>query len=224
MKAIIMAGGFGTRLRPLTCQMPKPMVPMVNRPMMEHIIMLLKEHQITEMVALLFHQAESISDYFGDGSKFGVKIDYLRPDADYGTAGVDGRQLLDVRREGMPPIDVLVELRGATELVLEVSDGGDGISCDQADWADAQAELEDGRKVWISDLPMVLRHRGPQGTLPPFSFSVGGMPSADLLASREPERSWGVDGIADRPHARVEAPVAARGAMRGRAVHGLPGH
>jgi mannose-1-phosphate guanylyltransferase/phosphomannomutase len=96
MKAIIMAGGFGTRLRPLTCKIPKPMVPMVNRPMMEHIIMLLKEHQITEMVALLFHQAESISGYFGDGSKFGVKIDYLRPDADYGTAGAVGmaRELL----------------------------------------------------------------------------------------------------------------------------------
>jgi mannose-1-phosphate guanylyltransferase/phosphomannomutase len=96
MKAIIMAGGFGTRLRPLTCQIPKPMVPMVNRPMMEHIIMLLKEHQITEMAALLFHQAESISDYFGDGSNFGVRIDYLRPDADYGTAGAVGmaRELL----------------------------------------------------------------------------------------------------------------------------------
>jgi mannose-1-phosphate guanylyltransferase/phosphomannomutase len=96
MKAIIMAGGFGTRLRPLTCQIPKPMVPMVNRPMMEHIIMLLKEHQITEMVALLFHQAESISDYFGDGTGFGVKIEYIRPDADYGTAGAVGmaRELL----------------------------------------------------------------------------------------------------------------------------------
>ncbi len=68
MKAIIMAGGFGTRLRPLTCKIPKPMVPVVNRPMMEHIIMLLREHQITEMVILLFHQAESISDYFGDGT------------------------------------------------------------------------------------------------------------------------------------------------------------
>lgn len=87
MKAIIMAGGFGTRLRPLTCQIPKPMVPMVNRPMMEHIIKLLKEHGITEMVTLLFHQAESISGYFGDGSKYGVSIKYLRPDADYGTAG-----------------------------------------------------------------------------------------------------------------------------------------
>jgi mannose-1-phosphate guanylyltransferase/phosphomannomutase len=96
MKAIIMAGGFGTRLRPLTCQISKPMVPMVNRPMMEHIIMLLKEHQITEMVALLFHQAESISDYFGDGTGFGVKIEYIRPDADYGTAGAVGmaRELL----------------------------------------------------------------------------------------------------------------------------------
>jgi mannose-1-phosphate guanylyltransferase/phosphomannomutase len=87
MKAVIMAGGFGTRLRPLTCNIPKPMVPMVNRPMMEHIIRLLREHGITEMVTLLFHQAESISDYFGDGSGFGVSIKYLRPDADYGTAG-----------------------------------------------------------------------------------------------------------------------------------------
>jgi len=97
MKAIIMAGGFGTRLRPLTCKIPKPMVPMINRPMMEHIIMLLKEHQITEMVVLLFHQAESISNYFGDGTDFGVRINYIRPDADYGTAGAVGmaRELLN---------------------------------------------------------------------------------------------------------------------------------
>jgi mannose-1-phosphate guanylyltransferase/phosphomannomutase len=85
-----MAGGFGTRLRPLTCRIPKPMVPMVNRPMMEHIIMLLKEHQITEMVVLLFHQAESILGYFKDGTDFGVKMEYIRPDADYGTAGAVG--------------------------------------------------------------------------------------------------------------------------------------
>ncbi|MDI6740482.1 MAG: sugar phosphate nucleotidyltransferase, partial [Candidatus Edwardsbacteria bacterium] len=87
MKAAIMAGGFGTRLRPLTMNLPKPMVPMVNRPMMEHIIMLLKQHGITEMVALLFHQAEAISGYFKDGSAYGVKLSYVRPEADFGTAG-----------------------------------------------------------------------------------------------------------------------------------------
>ncbi|MDO9026820.1 MAG: mannose-1-phosphate guanyltransferase [bacterium] len=90
MKAVIMAGGFGTRLRPLTCTLPKPMVPMVNRPMMEHIIRLLAGHGITEIVAVLFHQAQAISGYFGDGSGHGVKIEYLRPDADYGTAGAVG--------------------------------------------------------------------------------------------------------------------------------------
>jgi mannose-1-phosphate guanylyltransferase/phosphomannomutase len=87
MKAVIMAGGFGTRLRPLTMGIPKPMAPMVNRPMMEHIIMLLKQHGITEMTALLFHQAEAISGHFRDGSALGVKLSYVRPEADFGTAG-----------------------------------------------------------------------------------------------------------------------------------------
>jgi mannose-1-phosphate guanylyltransferase/phosphomannomutase len=90
MKAVIMAGGFGTRLRPLTCTLPKPMVPMVNRPMMEHIVKLLAGHGIKEITVLLFHQAEAISGYFGDGAGYGVNINYLRPDADYGTAGAVG--------------------------------------------------------------------------------------------------------------------------------------
>lgn len=96
MKAVIMAGGFGTRLRPLTMDIPKPMAPMVNRPMMEHIVRLLKSHGISEMVVLLFHQAEAVSGHFGDGSRFGARIEYIRPDADYGTAGAVGmaRELL----------------------------------------------------------------------------------------------------------------------------------
>jgi mannose-1-phosphate guanylyltransferase/phosphomannomutase len=90
MKAVIMAGGFGTRLRPLTMDLPKPMAPMVNRPMMEHIVRLLKAHGVQEMVVLLFHQAEAISNYFGDGAKHGVSMEYIRPEADYGTAGAVG--------------------------------------------------------------------------------------------------------------------------------------
>ncbi len=99
MKAVIMAGGFGTRLRPLTMDLPKPMAPMVNRPMMEHIVKLLISHGVTEMVVLLFHQAEAISGHFGDGSRFGARIEYIRPDADYGTAGAVGmaRELLRER-------------------------------------------------------------------------------------------------------------------------------
>ena len=82
-----MAGGFGTRLRPLTCNTPKPMVPLMNKPMMHHIVMLLKEHGITEIIASLFYTPEAITSYFGDGSAFGVSMTYARADADYGTAG-----------------------------------------------------------------------------------------------------------------------------------------
>lgn len=87
MQAVVMAGGFGTRLRPLTANIPKPMTPLLNKPIIEHIIELLKQHNITDLVFILYHQAEVIKDYFKDGKKFGVKIQYVKPDADYGTAG-----------------------------------------------------------------------------------------------------------------------------------------
>ncbi|HEX9006593.1 MAG TPA: sugar phosphate nucleotidyltransferase [Bacteroidota bacterium] len=87
MKAVIMAGGFGTRLRPLTTNMPKPMVPLMNKPMMHHIVDLLKRHGITELISCLFYFPEAISAYFGDGSRLGVTMTYVRAEADYGTAG-----------------------------------------------------------------------------------------------------------------------------------------
>ncbi|HTY58610.1 MAG TPA: nucleotidyltransferase family protein, partial [Bacteroidota bacterium] len=87
MKAVIMAGGFGTRLRPLTCNTPKPMVPLMNKPMMEHIVALLRTHGITDLIGSLFYQPEVITGYFGDGRSFGVKMNYVRAEADYGTAG-----------------------------------------------------------------------------------------------------------------------------------------
>ena len=87
MKAVIMAGGFGTRLRPLTCNTPKPMVPLMNKPMMEHIVALLRTHGITDLIGSLFYQPDAITGYFGDGKSFGVKMDYVRAEADYGTAG-----------------------------------------------------------------------------------------------------------------------------------------
>jgi mannose-1-phosphate guanylyltransferase / phosphomannomutase len=87
MKAVIMAGGFGTRLRPLTSNIPKPLVPMVNKPIMEHIVELLKTHNIKDIVSTLFYQPDAITGYFGDGSAFGVKMQYRKAEADYGTAG-----------------------------------------------------------------------------------------------------------------------------------------
>ena len=90
MKAVIMAGGFGTRLRPLTCNTPKPMVPLMNRPMMHHIVTLLRKHGITDIIASLFYSPEAITAYFGDGGSFGVTMNYFKADADYGTAGSVG--------------------------------------------------------------------------------------------------------------------------------------
>ncbi|MDO3377588.1 mannose-1-phosphate guanyltransferase [Geoalkalibacter halelectricus] len=87
MKAVIMAGGFGTRIHPLTINMPKPMIPLFNRPMMLHIVELLKKHGINELILLLYHQPEVIKNYFGDGSEFGVRITYVTPLEDFGTAG-----------------------------------------------------------------------------------------------------------------------------------------
>lgn len=82
-----MAGGFGTRLRPLTNNIPKPMVPIVNKPILEHIINLLKTHSIKDYVVLLYFMPDKIRDYLGDGRKFGVKIKYIVPGEDFGTAG-----------------------------------------------------------------------------------------------------------------------------------------
>jgi mannose-1-phosphate guanylyltransferase/phosphomannomutase len=86
-KAVIMAGGFGTRLRPLTMTIPKPMVSVVNLPMMEHIVNLLKEHDITDIVSLLYFQPDEIKNYFEDGNNFGISMEYVQAVADYGTAG-----------------------------------------------------------------------------------------------------------------------------------------
>ncbi|MCI0432611.1 MAG: NTP transferase domain-containing protein [Gemmatimonadetes bacterium] len=87
MKGVIMAGGFGTRLKPLTISRPKPMVPVANRPMMEHIVELLKRHGITDLISILYFQPEQITSHFGDGASFGVSMQYVTAESDFGTAG-----------------------------------------------------------------------------------------------------------------------------------------
>ncbi len=67
MKALIMAGGFGTRLRPLTVNVPKPMAPVGTIPMMEHVVGLLARYGITDITSLLYFQPEIIKNYFKDG-------------------------------------------------------------------------------------------------------------------------------------------------------------
>jgi alpha-galactosidase len=95
----------------------------------------------------------------------------------------------DVRREGMPPVPVSVDLDGASEFVLEVEDAGDGIACDQSDWADAKVEMEDGSVVWLGDMALFEGARkGPYTTDPFFSFTYDGKPSAELLRTWERKR------------------------------------
>ncbi|MFM7063453.1 MAG: sugar phosphate nucleotidyltransferase [Actinomycetes bacterium] len=87
MKAVIMAGGEGTRLRPLTSNSPKPMLPLVNRPMMEHIVDLLVRHGIEDIVVTVAFMPNAIRNYFGDGSEFGVQMVYASEETPLGTAG-----------------------------------------------------------------------------------------------------------------------------------------
>jgi len=87
MKAVILAGGEGTRLRPLTSNQPKPMMPLVNRPMMEHIVGLLARHGFDDIVVTVAYLANQIRNYFGDGSDFGVRLRYATDESPLGTAG-----------------------------------------------------------------------------------------------------------------------------------------
>ncbi|MDN5344616.1 MAG: mannose-phosphate guanylyltransferase / phosphomannomutase, partial [Clostridia bacterium] len=87
MKAIIMAGGEGSRLRPLTCKRPKPLVPVANRPVMEYCVDLLRELGITEVGVTLQYLPGLIQEYFGDGSDFGLHLHYFIEDKPLGTAG-----------------------------------------------------------------------------------------------------------------------------------------
>ena len=74
MKAVVMAGGEGSRLRPLTIGRPKPMVPIVDAPVMEHIFNLLRRHGITEVVVTLQYLSRVIQEYFDDGSDLRMSI------------------------------------------------------------------------------------------------------------------------------------------------------
>ena len=87
MKAIIMAGGKGTRLMPLTNSIPKPMVNIIDKPVLEYVINLCKNHGITEIGITLGYLPDAIVDYFGDGKKLGVNITYFFEDEPLGTAG-----------------------------------------------------------------------------------------------------------------------------------------
>ena len=96
MKAIILAGGLGTRLQPYTFFIPKPMLPLGNKPLLEHIIEWLKsdDNNIDHIIICVSYLHRTIEDYFEDGSRIGIKIEYARSDRPLATAG----QLLTAKR------------------------------------------------------------------------------------------------------------------------------
>jgi len=87
LQAVVMAGGRGTRLHPLTEDMPKPMLPLGDRPLMERTIRQFSELGIRQVSVTTFFRAEKISDYFGDGENFGVSMNYIAEESQLGTAG-----------------------------------------------------------------------------------------------------------------------------------------
>ena len=87
MKAVILAGGLGTRLRPLTNNTPKPMLPIGEKPILEHLINWTKKNGVKSIVLCVSYLRETIEDYFEDGEKFGVKIEYAISKKQLATAG-----------------------------------------------------------------------------------------------------------------------------------------
>ncbi len=110
LHAVIMAGGFGVRLRPLTDDLPKPMLPVGDRPLLELIIERLRQAGIRRISVLTHYKSEAITGYFGDGSAFGVNIDYVLEDKPLGTAGA--LTLLSVGRDPLLVIngDILTRI------------------------------------------------------------------------------------------------------------------
>jgi mannose-1-phosphate guanylyltransferase/phosphomannomutase len=87
VKAVVMAGGEGTRLRPLTSNQPKPMVPIAGKPCMEHIIELLREHGFEDVIVTVAFLPQAIRSYFGNGETLGVNVEYSVEESPLGTAG-----------------------------------------------------------------------------------------------------------------------------------------
>jgi NPCBM/NEW2 domain-containing protein len=141
-------------------------------------------HAISRIVVRLprpgkaFTAEVGVDDRAGGGSiVFGVRV--------------DGQEAFrsEIRRIGQAAVPVAVDLAGAREFTIEVSDAGDGISSDQADWADAGVLLDNGERLWLGDLPILTGARAPYTADPPFSFAYGGRPSAELLAKWKVERT-----------------------------------
>jgi mannose-1-phosphate guanylyltransferase/phosphomannomutase len=213
MKAVVMAGGEGTRLRPLTSNQPKPMVPVVGKPCMEHIIELLRRYGFDEVIVTLAFLPQAIQSYFGDGDSLGIPIEYSLEETPLGTAGsvrqaagrlddtflvisgdaltdVDLRQLVDFHREreaavtiGLKAVDNPLDFG----IVVTGEDGRIERFLEKPSWGQVFSDtINTG--IYVLD-PEVLRHV-PEGQ--PFDFSKELFPL--LLEMGRPMYGLALDG------------------------------
>ncbi|HEX8099379.1 MAG TPA: NDP-sugar synthase, partial [Actinomycetota bacterium] len=114
MKAVVMAGGEGTRLRPLTSNQPKPMLPLVGRPMMQHTLRLAHQHGFNEIVATVHFLASVVRNFFGDGSDLDLSLSYATEEEPLGTAGsvknaaplLEGDRVLVLSGDSLTDVDL----------------------------------------------------------------------------------------------------------------------
>src|SRR5262245_20777174 len=127
MKAVILAGGKGTRLGKLTESLPKPMVPVAGKPLLELQIRVLRRYQIREIILSTGHLAECIADYFGNGKKLGVSIRYVQESEPLGTAGAI-KQMEDELPEDFLVVygDIMLDMNVRRLLQFHASKGGAG--------------------------------------------------------------------------------------------------
>jgi len=134
MQAIILAGGLGTRLRPLADEIPKPLLPVKGIPIIEHAILNFKKHGILDIILSVGYKAEMIKEYFGDGSKWEVNIGYSVEDSPLGTGGAIKKIVKDIK-----------------ETFLAIN--GDNLA--DFDWTEAiSRHKENGAKITLSLYPV----------------------------------------------------------------------
>ncbi|NPV71661.1 MAG: NTP transferase domain-containing protein [Firmicutes bacterium] len=213
MKAVIMAGGEGSRLRPLTCNRPKPMVPVVNAPILQHILNLLKAHGITDVVLTLQFMPTAIMNHFGDGSGLGMRMRYVVEDSPLGTAGSvrNAARLLDepflvLSGDALTDFDLtrlyeyhvstgakatlaLTRVSNPVELGIVITnpDGSIRKFLEKPSWGEVFSDTVN-TGIYVLD-PSILQ-KVPEGR--PFDFSKDLFPT--LLASREPMFGLVLDG------------------------------
>src|SRR5437588_2425052 len=213
MQAVVMAGGEGSRLRPLTSMLPKPRVPVAGRPIMEHILLLLRRHQVREVVATVQYLGAHIRNYFGDGSEQGVNLSYSVEDTPLGTAGsvklaedqlretfvvISGDALTDIdlgaavrfhrQRQSMATI-VLKPVPNPLEYGVVVVDEGGGVQrfLEKPSWGEVFSDLAN-TGIYVLDAA-VFEHFD-KGQVVDWSADV----FPRLLERGEPVYGWVADG------------------------------